>query len=74
MQECAIANVIVAAMNQAFFTLSLGIGAMAIFGSYIGKGRAPVSYTHLDVYKRQQRRRRRDYPHFSTAGVHGDSL
>ena len=27
-------------MNQAFFTLSLGIGAMAIFGSYIGKGRA----------------------------------
>ena len=24
-------------MNQAFFTLSLGIGAMAIFGSYIGK-------------------------------------
>ena len=25
------------AMNQAFFTLSLGIGAMAIFGSYIGK-------------------------------------
>ncbi len=30
-------NVVVAAMNQAFFTLSLGIGAMAIFGSYIGK-------------------------------------
>ncbi len=29
--------VIVAAMNQAFFTLSLGIGAMSIFGSYIGK-------------------------------------
>ena len=26
-----------AAMGQAFFTLSLGIGAMAIFGSYIGK-------------------------------------
>lgn len=24
-------------MGQAFFTLSLGIGAMAIFGSYIGK-------------------------------------
>ncbi len=33
-------NVIVAAMNQAFFTLSLGIGSMAIFGSYIGKERA----------------------------------
>ena len=30
-------NVIVAAMNQAFFTLSLGIGSMGIFGSYIGK-------------------------------------
>ena len=27
-------------MNQAFFTLSLGIGAMAIFGSYIGKERS----------------------------------
>ena len=30
-------NTIFAAMGQAFFTLSLGIGAMAIFGSYIGK-------------------------------------
>ncbi len=30
---------IVAAMNQAFFTLSLGIGSMAIFGSYIDKDR-----------------------------------
>lgn len=29
--------VVVGAMNQAFFTLSLGIGAMSIFGSYIGK-------------------------------------
>ena len=34
------ANVIVGAMNQAFFTLSLGIGSMAIFGSYIGKERS----------------------------------
>lgn len=33
-------NVIVAAMNQAFFTLSLGIGAMAIFGSFINKERS----------------------------------
>ncbi len=32
-------SVVVAAMNQAFFTLSLGIGSMAIFGSYIGKDR-----------------------------------
>ncbi len=30
-------SVIVGAMNQAFFTLSLGIGSMAIFGSYINK-------------------------------------
>ena len=33
-------SVIVAAMNQAFFTLSIGIGSMAIFGSYIGKERS----------------------------------
>lgn len=33
-------NVIVGAMNQAFFTLSLGIGSMAIFGSYIGRERS----------------------------------
>ncbi len=30
-------NVVVAAMNQSFFSLSLGIGAMAIFGSYLKK-------------------------------------
>lgn len=30
-------NVVVEAMNQSLFTLSLGIGAMAVFGSYIGK-------------------------------------
>ena len=40
MQEIGIGNVIVGAMNQSFFTLSLGIGAMAIFGSYIGKEHA----------------------------------
>ncbi len=32
-------EVIVGAMNQAFFTLSLGIGSMAIFGSYLDKKR-----------------------------------
>jgi NSS family neurotransmitter:Na+ symporter len=41
------------AMNQAFFTLSLGIGAMAIFGSYIGRDRAlageAVRVTILDT-------------------------
>ncbi|MGI5098394.1 sodium-dependent transporter, partial [Treponema socranskii] len=37
MKETGIVATVVAAMNQSFFTLSLGIGAMAIFGSYIGK-------------------------------------
>ena len=37
MQEVGVVSTLVGAMNQAFFTLSLGIGAMAIFGSYIGK-------------------------------------
>ena len=36
-QEVGVGKVIVAAMNQSFFTLSLGIGAMAIFGSYLEK-------------------------------------
>ena len=40
MRKVGIGNVVAGAMNQAFFTLSLGIGAMAIFGSYIGKERA----------------------------------
>ena len=52
--EKGIFNVIVAAMNQAFFTLSLGIGSMAIFGSYIGKERAlmgeAVNVAVLDTF------------------------
>ena len=40
MKKVGIGNVVAGAMNQAFFTLSLGIGAMAIFGSYIGMERA----------------------------------
>ena len=36
-QEVGIGNVITSAMNQSFFTLSLGIGAMEIFGSYMSK-------------------------------------
>jgi NSS family neurotransmitter:Na+ symporter len=40
MKEIGYGNVIAGAMNQAFFTLSLGIGSMAIFGSYIGKEHA----------------------------------
>lgn len=35
--EVGLGNVITAAMNQAFFTLSLGIAAMEIFGSYMTK-------------------------------------
>lgn len=54
MKEAGIGNVIVAAMNQAFFTLSLGIGAMAIFGSYIGKERSllgeSVNVAILDTF------------------------
>lgn len=53
-KEAGIINVIVAAMNQAFFTLSLGMGAMAIFGSYIGKERAlmgeSVNVALLDTF------------------------
>lgn len=36
-KKAGVLNTITAAMNQSFFTLSIGIGAMAIFGSYIGK-------------------------------------
>lgn len=54
MAEIGVLNVIVGAMNQAFFTLSLGIGAMAIFGSYIGKERTlggeAVTISILDTF------------------------
>ena len=54
MEEIGFTNVIVAAMNQAFFTLSLGIGAMAIFGSYIPKDHAllgeSVNVAILDTF------------------------
>ncbi len=36
-KNVGIANVITAAMNQSFFTLSLGIASMEIFGSYMSK-------------------------------------
>ena len=38
-EKAGILNVVSAAMNQAFFTLSLGIGAMMIFGSYLDNRR-----------------------------------
>ncbi len=54
MKEAGIMNSVFAAMGQAFFTLSIGIGALAIFGSYIGKERAlageAVSVTILDTF------------------------
>lgn len=53
-REIGLFNVVVGAMNQAFFTLSLGIGAMAIFGSYIDKDHAlmgeSVNVAVLDTF------------------------
>jgi NSS family neurotransmitter:Na+ symporter len=43
MKDAGVAEVISAAMGQAFFTLSIGIGSVAIFGSYIGKERRLLS-------------------------------
>ena len=40
MLDTGVGTVLVAAMNQAFFTLSLGIGAMEIFGSYMSRDNA----------------------------------
>ncbi len=43
-------TVIVGAMNQAFFTLSVGMGSMAIFGSYIDKDRTLLGEsTHIII-------------------------
>ena len=54
MKEIGVGATIVGAMNQSFFTLSLGIGAMAIFGSYIDKKRAllgeAVNVAVLDTF------------------------
>lgn len=52
--EIGLPSVIMSALNQAFFTLSIGIGSMAIFGSYIGKERSllgeSVNITVLDTF------------------------
>ncbi len=54
MKAVGVGNVIVNAMNQAFFTLSLGLGSMAIFGSYLKKDRAlmgeAVNVAALDTF------------------------
>lgn len=53
MAEAGIGNVIFNAMSQAFFTLSIGIGAMHIFGSYLDKDRSlmgeAITITALDT-------------------------
>ena len=54
LQNVNIGTVITAAMGQSFFTLSVGIGSIAIFGSYIGKDRSllgeAVTITALDTF------------------------
>ena len=53
MAEIGIGNVVFGAMSQAFFTLSIGIGAMLIFGSYMEKDQRlfgeAVNITVLDT-------------------------
>lgn len=53
MKEVGIGTTVFAAMGQSFFTISIGIGALAIFGSYIGKERTlageAISVTLLDT-------------------------
>ena len=53
-KKAGVFNVIVAAMNQSFFTLSLGIGSMAIFGSFIDKKRSllgeSITIASLDTF------------------------
>ena len=54
LREVGLGNTIVGAMNQSFFTLSLGIGSMAIFGSYLEKKRSlmgeAVNVAVLDTF------------------------
>ncbi|MBR3634822.1 MAG: sodium-dependent transporter [Lachnospiraceae bacterium] len=52
--DIGFSNVLMGALNQAFFTLSIGIGSMAVFGSYINKDRSllgeSVNITILDTF------------------------
>lgn len=54
MMEVGIGNVVFGAMSQAFFTLSIGMGNMAIFGSYIDKKTSltgqSISIVALDTF------------------------
>lgn len=52
--EVGLGNMLYAALSQAFFTLSIGIGAMVIFGSYLNRERSlageAVNITLLDTF------------------------
>lgn len=54
MVEKGIGNVLFAALGQAFFTLSIGMGSMAIFGSYLTRERRllgeTINITILDTF------------------------
>lgn len=54
LKKVGVMTAVVEAMNQAFFTLSLGIGSISIFGSYMDKERAllgeSVTITVLDTF------------------------
>ena len=53
-EQVGLFHIITNAMSQAFFTLSLGIGAMLIFGSYLNGGKSllgeAVSIAALDTF------------------------
>lgn len=53
-KKYGLGEVVFAALGQAFFTLSIGMGSMAIFGTYIGKDRAllgeSISIAALDTF------------------------
>lgn len=52
--ELGFANIVTTAMNQSFFTLSIGIGSMMIFGSYMNKSHSlfgeAVTVALLDTF------------------------
>lgn len=54
MMQAGIGNVVFAALSQAFFTLSIGIGAMLIFGSYLDRSHRlageAIHITALDTF------------------------
>lgn len=53
-KDAGLGNAVFAALSQAFFTLSIGIGAMLIFGSYLDRSRSltgeAINITVLDTF------------------------